>query len=84
MDVLVDGQFIRTQDDALISYRGSRNQRPIDIPASIKSDQIITLDWDSIEIIITPEGSALLPVGLVDEFAETGDVTNTRRCGQTK
>lgn len=84
IDVLVDGPFIREMDDPMITYRGSRNQRPIDVPASLKLGQAVMLDWDHPEIVISPEGSAFMPVGLVKEFAEIGDVENTRRCGQTR
>jgi len=84
IDVLVDGPFIREMDDPLITYRGSRNQRPIDVPASLKFGRAVLLDWDHPEIVISPEGDAFMPVGLVKEFEEIGDVEKTRRCGQTK
>jgi anaerobic ribonucleoside-triphosphate reductase activating protein len=83
VDVLVDGPFIRSQDDLLLTYRGSRNQRPINIPTSLSAGRIVTLDWDSPEIIISTDGNALMPVGLIPQFSGLGNVQPTRRCGET-
>jgi anaerobic ribonucleoside-triphosphate reductase activating protein len=84
IDVLVDGPFIHQQDDPLIIYRGSRNQRPIDVKRTLSLGGIVTLDWDNPEIIISAEGSALLPVGLAAEFSGLGTANTTRRCGETR
>ncbi len=35
IDILVDGPFIRELDHALINWRGSQNQRPIDCKATL-------------------------------------------------
>lgn len=83
-DILVDGPFRMAEDNPFITYRGSRNQRPIDIAESLCAGQVVTLDWDQPEVVITPSGSILFPVGLTTEMAEIGTVSNTRRCGQTK
>lgn len=40
-DVLVDGPFILDQRDITLSYRGSRNQRIIDIQKSQKAGKIV-------------------------------------------
>lgn len=40
-DVLVDGPFILEQRDATLSYRGSRNQRIVDIQKSRETGQLI-------------------------------------------
>lgn len=40
-DVLVDGPFILEQRDITLSYRGSRNQRIIDVQASQKTGEIV-------------------------------------------
>ncbi len=44
IDVLVDGPFIEEEKDLGIKFRGSRNQRIIMIPESIKTGQIVL--WD--------------------------------------
>ena len=40
-DVLVDGPFILEERDLELSFRGSRNQRLIDLPASLVSGQAV-------------------------------------------
>lgn len=40
-DVLVDGEFVLEQRDTTLPYRGSRNQRLIDVPASMKSRAVV-------------------------------------------
>ncbi len=39
MDVLIDGPFILEQKSLLLRFKGSRNQRTIDIPASLKRER---------------------------------------------
>lgn len=41
VDVLVDGPFIQDQYDISLQFRGSRNQRIIDVPASLKAQEIV-------------------------------------------
>ncbi len=89
IDVLVDGPFIKALDDPFIAYRGSRNQRPIDVKASLANwgdpdIAPVVLDWGFTEIAIAADGSAFIPVGLVQDFADLGGVNKTRMCGQTK
>jgi anaerobic ribonucleoside-triphosphate reductase activating protein len=38
VDVLVDGRFIAEQKDSLLQFRGSSNQRVIDVPATLAAD----------------------------------------------
>lgn len=40
IDVLVDGPYVEAQRDPDLLFRGSRNQRLIDVPASLRSGQI--------------------------------------------
>ncbi len=40
-DVLVDGPFILEQRDITLSYRGSRNQRIIDVQKSLKAGKVV-------------------------------------------
>ena len=46
IDVLIDGRFILDQKDLSLAYRGSRNQRVIDIPKSLEVDRAIRLEGD--------------------------------------
>ncbi|MBO5070440.1 MAG: anaerobic ribonucleoside-triphosphate reductase activating protein [Roseburia sp.] len=41
MDVMVDGPFILAEKDISLKFRGSRNQRIIDLAATQKSGQIV-------------------------------------------
>ena len=41
IDVLVDGPFIEAEKDLSLAFRGSRNQRIIDVPASRSSGSVI-------------------------------------------
>ena len=37
LDVLVDGPFLLEEKDISLRFRGSRNQRLLDVPASLKA-----------------------------------------------
>ena len=82
IDVLVDGPFIRSEDDPTVTYRGSRNQRPIDVQETFLAGEVVVLDWDN-EVIVTETGEIYLPVGFASEFEAIGAVEKTRRCGQS-
>ena len=41
VDVLVDGEFITEQKDTQLYWRGSRNQRVIDVPASLREGRVV-------------------------------------------
>lgn len=41
IDILVDGRYIRSQHDSLLQFRGSRNQRILDVPASLTAGRPI-------------------------------------------
>lgn len=84
IDVLVDGPFVKALDHNLINYRGSSNQRPIDVQASLDEGEIILLDWDVPMMTVTQDGDLVLPVGLAMDFAETGSIEKSRMCGQTR
>jgi anaerobic ribonucleoside-triphosphate reductase activating protein len=40
-DLLIDGRFLREERDLSLIYRGSRNQRVIDIPATLKTGSVV-------------------------------------------
>jgi anaerobic ribonucleoside-triphosphate reductase activating protein len=46
VDVIVDGPYIEEQRDITLKFRGSRNQRLIDVKETLKQDKIITLQND--------------------------------------
>lgn len=41
LDVLVDGRFELAQRDLTLAFRGSRNQRVVDVPASLAADRAV-------------------------------------------
>lgn len=43
-DILVDGPFIRAQRDLLLHFRGSKNQRIIDVKTSLEKGEAVVLD----------------------------------------
>lgn len=79
-DVLVDGPFIQQQDDPFVQYRGSRNQRPIDLVATRETGVLTVLDWDMPELVISDDGSIFGAEGLIALMSDEGQ--RTRRCGQ--
>lgn len=94
IDVLVDGPYERRLDSPWMQYRGSSNQRVIDMRAwrgtlssSVKwestSGEIPELDWDVPELVIDPSGVVLGAEPVVALFAGAGEVEPSRRCGQT-
>ena len=41
IDVLVDGRFVEKQKDIRLAFRGSSNQRVIDVKKSLESGEVI-------------------------------------------
>lgn len=41
IDVLIDGKFDKSKRDLKLKYRGSSNQRVIDVPKSLKENRVI-------------------------------------------
>ncbi|WP_125766852.1 anaerobic ribonucleoside-triphosphate reductase activating protein [Lapidilactobacillus wuchangensis] len=46
IDILVDGRFILAQKDLTLQFRGSSNQRIIDVQKSLAQDQVVI--WDKL------------------------------------
>lgn len=46
IDVLVDGPFVQTRRDTDLLFRGSSNQRLIDVQASLNSNRPVLLDYN--------------------------------------
>ena len=44
IDILVDGPFIEREKNLKLSFRGSNNQRVIDVKESLKNSKVITLN----------------------------------------
>lgn len=45
IDYLIDGPYIQSQRDLTLHFRGSANQRCIDVKESLKSHRVVLLDW---------------------------------------
>ena len=46
VDVLVDGRYVESLRDETLLFRGSANQRVIDVPASLEAGRVMLLDLD--------------------------------------
>ena len=48
LDVLVDGPFIEAKKNLMLRFRGSENQRLLDVPASLKQNTpVLWQDWQT-------------------------------------
>lgn len=45
VDVLIDGKFQADKRDIMLKYRGSSNQRVIDVKRTLKEDRVIELEY---------------------------------------
>lgn len=82
-DALVDGPFIRAGYDARIAYRGSRNQRVIDLRATQARRHIVSLNrqWDRQRTITIKLGGVMTTSAYwAQMFA--GRQFRARNCGQ--
>ncbi|TPR39108.1 anaerobic ribonucleoside-triphosphate reductase activating protein [Apilactobacillus micheneri] len=46
IDILVDGRFMEDKKDLTLQFRGSSNQRIINVPESLKQDKVVI--WDKL------------------------------------
>ena len=46
IDILVDGEFVREKKNISLSFRGSENQRIIDLRESLRTGRTVVLDMD--------------------------------------
>ncbi len=46
LEVLVDGPFVESQKSLDLMFRGSRNQRLVDVQASLKAGRVVEFEWD--------------------------------------
>lgn len=52
IDVLVDGEFMLDKKDVTLLFKGSSNQRTIDVPKSLAAGKIIA--WDPRDTSMSP------------------------------
>lgn len=83
VDVIVDGPFVKELDHDHITYRGSSNQRPINVKETLEAGELVLENWDN-EIVITDEGDLVMPIGFGKEFGKMGKVEVNRMCGQNE
>lgn len=84
-DVLVDGPFILAQRNERLPFRGSDNQRVIDLAATRRRGEVVLLDWTGVErVSIMPDGNAILNVhpDTLPLAQALGEVIPTRNCGE--
>ena len=41
IDILIDGKFVLSQKSLNLRYKGSKNQRTIDVPSSLKENKAV-------------------------------------------
>jgi anaerobic ribonucleoside-triphosphate reductase activating protein len=82
IDVIVDGPYRKHLDDSTIQWRGSRNQRVIDVPASLEAGHAVELNWDNPTFVVTPEGDVISASGNGGMMEGLGESERAPRCGE--
>jgi anaerobic ribonucleoside-triphosphate reductase activating protein len=85
-DILVDGPFVQDLDHDKVQWRGSSNQRPLNLHQTVwYAREIVCLeleDWDrSQTLIVDLDGDVIGTAGTMRELFD--DTQPTRMCGQT-
>jgi anaerobic ribonucleoside-triphosphate reductase activating protein len=86
-NVIVDGPYIAELDNDLMQWRGSSNQRPINlmgthwVPGEVF--EIVEEDWDAQVFTITDTGDVLGTAGQMETVFDAHALQETRMCGQT-
>lgn len=85
-DALVDGPYVPELDHDGMQWRGSSNQRPINLVATRATgwNEIMALDWDTPQVIIMENGDLLAAADHADLFLDLGSGGESRRCGQSR
>ena len=84
-DVLVDGPYIAALNDPNLQFRGSRNQRVIDLVQTRLQRRLCLLDWDTVVRIVIRRGQVQIPVCDVTQpilHGLTGSVIAVETCGR--
>ena len=81
LDVLVDGRFIADQHDSTLGYRGSRNQRVLDLRTYRSSGtlHLLNAEWDQPRVTIYPNQIVMSPQLAARLKIQT---TPERQCGE--
>jgi anaerobic ribonucleoside-triphosphate reductase activating protein len=79
-DFLVDGPFVQRLAHPNLGYRGSANQRVIDLGETRRRGELAQADWDN-RIAVLGDGQVAVPPALAELFpgAQTG---RTSECGR--
>jgi anaerobic ribonucleoside-triphosphate reductase activating protein len=85
-DILIDGPFEQDNTDDRIQWRGSYNQRVIDLAAMrhIPSSTVpLVRDWDGmVAVTVAADGRIIATAGAMQDLADIlDDVTDERMCG---
>lgn len=79
-DVLIDGPFINALKDPNLGYRGSANQRVIDLPRTRATGVVQVLNWDRPHLNILPDGTVTAAPDVAGHLKL--DAVDSRHCGQ--
>ena len=79
INTLVDGPYIKALDNDQMQWRGSSNQKPIDVPETLKTGKVVVREWDLPRLVIGTNGDSVAAAG--HDFG-IEDAKDTRLCGQ--